>query len=321
MGVYVGRSIAGGSGEGKGRAMVAVGRISHPSTASTVVVGTPRRTLMGFKTILVHVDTAPSASKRLKLSADLAGRFEAHILGLYVRRPFQAPAFTDAGPAMDSLYRTYENGVKADEAIATAAFNELISRTSLSSEWRVADGLAEVVVPAHARYADLVIVGQAEPDASTTTPDDLAETVGMAGERPVLIVPHIGVAKPPGRTVMLCWNGSREAARAATAALPIFKQAEKVIVLLIDPEDDGGREKPGVRVAAWLARHGVDAVVKRDTAADSDVGGVILSRAADQDADLIVMGLYGHSRVREWVLGGASRTLLASMTVPLFVAH
>ena len=277
---------------------------------------------MGLKTILVHVDTGRSASARLKLSAELAAHHEAHVTGLYVRRPFQAPAFTDAGPAMDTLYRTYENTVKADEALATAAFRDLISGTSLSSEWRVTDGLAEEVVPAHARYADLVVVGQAEPDAAaTTTPSDLAETIGMAGERPVLIVPHIGAIKPPGKTVLLCWNGTREAARAATGALPILKRADKVIVLLIDPQDGGDLEGPNVRIAKWLDRHGVNAIVKRDTAADSNVGEVILSRAADQDADLIVMGLYGHSRVREWVLGGASRTLLASMTVPLLVAH
>lgn len=276
---------------------------------------------MGFKTMLVHVDTGRSAPARLKLSAELAARSAAHVTGLYVRRPFQAPAFTDAGPAMDSLYRTYENAAKADEALATAAFRDLIGRTSLSSEWRVTDGLAEEVVAAHARYADLVIVGQSEPDApATTTPPDLAETVVMAGERPVLIVPHIGAIKPPGRTVLLCWNGSREAARAATGALPILRKADKVIILLIDPRSDGG-EQPGAGVAAWLVRHGVKAVVQRDTAADSNVGGVILSRAADHDADLVVMGLYGHSRVREWVMGGASRTLLASMTVPLLVAH
>ena len=276
---------------------------------------------MGFKTILVHVDTGRSAPARLKLSADLAARSAAHVTGLYVRRPFQAPAFTDAGPAMDSLYRTYENAAKADEALGTAAFRDLIGSTSSSSEWRVADGLAEEVVAAHARYADLVIVGQAEPDAAaTTTPSDLAETVAISGERPVLIVPHIGVTKPPGRTVMLCWNGTREAARAATGALPILKQADKVIILLIDPRNDGD-EQPGASIARWLGRHGVKAVVQRDTAAESSVGGVILSRAADQDADLIVMGLYGHSRMREWVLGGASRTLLASMTVPLLVAH
>lgn len=275
---------------------------------------------MGFKTILVHVDTGRSASARLKLSADLAARFAAHVSGLYVRRPFQAPAFTDAGPAMDSLYRTYENSVKADEALAAGVFRDLIGSTNLSSEWRVADGLAEEVVAVHARYADLAIVGQAEPDAATTTPPDLAETIAMAGERPVLIVPHIGVIKPPGKTVMLCWNGTREAARAATGALPLLKAADKTIILLVDPKHDGA-EQPGAAVARWLARHGVKAVVQRDTAADSNVGGVILSRAADHDADLIVMGLYGHSRMREWVLGGASRTLLASMTVPLLVAH
>ena len=276
---------------------------------------------MAFKTMLVHVDTGRSAAARLKLSADLAARSAAHITGLYVRRPFQAPAFSDAGPAMDSLYRTYENAAKADEALATAAFRDFIGGTSLSSEWRVTDGLAEEIVAAHARYADLVIVGQSEPDDATTTPSDLAETVVIASERPVLIVPHIGVTKPPGKTVLLCWNGTREAARAATGALPILKQADKVIILLIDPRNDGDPEGPGGRVATWLARHGVKAVVKRDTAGDSDVGGVILSRAADQDADLVVMGLYGHSRMREWVLGGASRTLLASMTVPLLVAH
>ena len=275
---------------------------------------------MGFKTMLVHVDTGRSAPARLKLSADLAARSAAHVTGLYVRRPFQAPAFTDAGPAMDSLFRTYDNATKADEALATAAFRDLIGGTSLSSEWRVADGLAEEIVAAHARYADLVIVGQSEPDAAATTPPDLAETVVMAGERPVLIVPHIGVTKPPGKTVMLCWNGTREAARAATGALPILKQADKVIILLIDPRNDGD-EQPGASIARWLGRHGVKAVVQRDTAAESSVGGVILSRAADQDADLVVMGLYGHSRMREWVLGGASRTLLASMTVPLLVAH
>src|SRR6188474_111582 len=109
MGVYVGQSIAGGSGEGKGRAGRRMGPISHPSTTCYRGSGTPRRTLMGLKTILVHVDTGPSAPARLKLSAELAARFGAHVTGLYVRRPFQAPAFTDAGPAMDSLYRTYEN--------------------------------------------------------------------------------------------------------------------------------------------------------------------------------------------------------------------
>ena len=122
---------------------------------------------------------------------------------------------------------------------------------------------------------------------------------------------------------MLCWNAIRVSARAASDALPMLREADKVIVLSVDPRSsaDGHGAEPGADVAAWLARHGVKVTVQRDVAADADVGDVILSRAADHDVDLIVMGLYGHSRLREMVLGGASRTLLASMTVPLFMAH
>jgi nucleotide-binding universal stress UspA family protein len=275
---------------------------------------------MGYRTILVQCDAGPGTTMRLQVAASLAARNNGHVIGLFARPPFQAPAFTDAGPAMDTLHKSYETAVKADEAMATAAFRDVIGRKGQSAEWRAIDGPIEEVVMAAARYADLVVLGQGGTDASvTSTPDDLAEDVALAGLRPVMIVPHIGVTRPPGDNVMLCWNESREAVRAATAALPLLEKAAKVTILVIDPRTNG--HEPGADVAAWLGRHGVNATVRRDTAADSDVGGVILSRAADFDADLIVMGLYGHSRMREWVLGGASRTLLASMTVPLFVMH
>ena len=277
---------------------------------------------MGYKTILVHCDASRGTAGRLGIAVDLADHFAGHVVGLHVRQAFQAPAFTDAGPAIDSLYRTYETTMRAEEAMATAAFRDAVGNQGISSEWRVADGYVDEILAAEARVADLVIVGQAEPDSPpTATPDDLAEDIAMAAECPVLIVPHIGAAKPPGKTVMLCWNDSREAKHAAVGALPLLAAADKVIVLIIDPKASRGREEPGADVAVWLARHGVKVTVQRDSAADSDVGGVILSRAADHDIDLIVMGIYGHSRMRERVLGGASRTLLASMTAPLLVAH
>ena len=277
---------------------------------------------MGYKTILVHCDASRGTAGRLGIAVDLADRFGGHVVGLHVRQAFQAPAFTDAGPAMDSLYRTYETTMRAEEAMATAAFRDAVGNQGISSEWRVADGYVDEILAAEARVADLVIVGQAESDSPpTATPDDLAEDIAMAAECPVLIVPYIGAAKPPGKTVMLCWNDSREAKHAAVGALPLLAAADKVIVLIIDPRASRGREEPGADVAVWLARHGVKVTVQRDSAADSDVGGVILSRAADHDIDLIVMGIYGHSRMRERVLGGASRTLLASMTAPLLVAH
>lgn len=154
-------------------------------------------------------------------------------------------------------------------------------------------------------------------------PFDLPEAMVLSAGRPILVVPK--VAGPPecGKTVMLCWNASRESARAAADALPFLQAASKVIVLCVDPRSSryGHGDEPGADVATWLARHGINTTVQRDVAFDGDVGSVILSRAADHAVDLIVMGLYGHSRLRELVLGGASRTLLAEMTVPVFMSH
>jgi len=276
---------------------------------------------MSYKTILVHCDAGKSVSHRLGVAAELAQRFGARLVGLHVRQPFDAPVYFNGSLPMDDLFRIYDEGAKADEAAAAAAFEKAIKGKHLSTEWRTASGYPENEVALQARYADLVVLGQAEPEP-TATPSDLPETVAIATGRPVLVVPHIG-AKPPGKVVLLCWNASREAARAAADSLPFLKAAEKVIILAVDPATSsaGHGAEPGADVAAWLSRHGVKVTVQRDVAADSDVGGVILSRAADHDADLIVMGIYGHSRMREMVLGGVSRTLLGSMTVPVIMAH
>ncbi len=191
---------------------------------------------------------------------------------------------------------------------------------------RFPPAIAEVDLVSEAAAAQqevLIVVGQHDPDQQVPTPSDLPETVALATGRPTLVVPHIGAQKSLGKTILLCWNASRESARAASDALPLLSAAEKVVVLVIDPRSSptGHGAEPGADVAAWLARHGVKVTVQRDVAADTDVGSVILSRAADHDADLIVMGIYGHSRMREMVLGGASRTLMASMTVPVLMAH
>ena len=257
----------------------------------------------------------------MDVAADLAQRFGAWLVGLHVRRPFETPVFFDGSFPMDDFFKTYEDGVKADEAEASAAFAKATKGKDLATEWRLANGHVDSELPMQARYADLVVVGQAGPEP-TATPSDLPEHVALAAGRPVLVVPHTG-AKTPGKTVLLCWNASREAARAAADALPFLKAAQQVIVLAVNPtaSADGHGAEPGADAAAWLSRHGAKVTVQRDVAPDADAGEVILSRAADHDADLIVMGIYGHSRIREMVLGGASRTLLGSMTVPVFMSH
>ncbi len=278
---------------------------------------------MTYKTILVHCDAAKNAAHRLDVAAELAQQQGAHLVGFHARPPFRTPVFFDGGFPMDDLFKSYEASAAADQATALAAFEKAAKGRHLSTEWRVVDGFVDSELAVQARYADLLVLGQTDPESGLPEPSDLPEATALASGRPVLVVPHIGVATPPGKTVLLCWNASREAARAASEALPILKAAAKVIVLVIDakPSPDGHGAEPGADVAGWLARHGVKVTVQRDTAADADVGATILSRAADHAIDLIVMGLYGHSRMREMVLGGASRTLLGSMTVPVLMAH
>jgi nucleotide-binding universal stress UspA family protein len=278
---------------------------------------------MTYKTILVHCDAGKTVSHRLNVAVGLAERFGAHLVGFHARPPFEAPVFFDGGGfPMDDFYKSYEAAVKADEATASAAFTTAIKGKPLSTEWRVSNGYVDAELTAQARCTDLVVLGQAET-GQPATPSDLPEAIALATGRPVLVVPHIGVVKPPGRVAMLCWNASREAARAASDALPLLKAANQVIVLVVEPKTSaaGHGAEPGADVAAWLSRQGVKVTVRRDVAPDTDIGSVILSRAADHDIDLIVMGVYGHSRVRELVLGGASRTLLGSMTAPVLMAH
>ncbi|SJZ89971.1 Nucleotide-binding universal stress protein, UspA family [Enhydrobacter aerosaccus] len=279
---------------------------------------------MGYKVILVHCDGGKTAAGRIGVAVELASRFDAHLVGLYVRPRFEAPIFSDGSLAMDALYRNYEAAVKADEAAASGLFKAALEGKGRSYEWHTAEGYADEALADFAHGADLVVVSQAEPEPSAMGAlPDLPERLALATERPVLVVPHIGVTGATGKTVLLCWNGRRESGRAAADALPLLEKADKVLVLTIDPPKGVGDEEPTSAASAvtWLERHGVKAALQRDTAADADVGDIILSRAADSSADLIVMGVYGHSRVREMMLGGASRTILSSMTVPILIAH
>jgi nucleotide-binding universal stress UspA family protein len=278
---------------------------------------------MSYKTILVHCDASPRLAQRLDVAVELALRFGARLVGACIQQPFDVPAFFDGTLPTDDLFASYEAAAKDEREAARQAFDKALKGTEVVGEWRFANGYPENELAVQARYADLLVLGQAAPEGETETPSDLPELVAMSTGRPTLVVPHIGVQARPGKSVMLCWNASRESARAASDAMPFLAAAEKVIVLLVDARSSPGGHgaEPGADVARWLAAHGVKATVQRDVAADSDVGSIILSRAADHGIDLLVMGIYGHSRLREMVMGGASRTLLSSMTVPVLMAH
>jgi len=281
--------------------------------------------MTGYKTIVVHMGRDQRRTERLELAFSLAARFDAHLVGLFATNVVRIPGFAlaQAGDAIREAQERFRS-----EAIrgATEAFRAAAARhPGVKTEWRSSADEALDALRISARYADLVIVGQRDRDSEGETgvaPGFVDELVLSAG-RPVLIVPYAGRFPSVGKHVLVAWNASSEAARAVTDGLPLLSGASSVHVMAFNPETNRVEhgESPGADIALFLARHGVKVTASRQGRADNDVGEQILSRAADLSADLIVMGAYGHSRLRELVMGGVTRTLLDSMTVPVLMSR
>jgi nucleotide-binding universal stress UspA family protein len=175
------------------------------------------------------------------------------------------------------------------------------------------------VVALHARYADLTVIAQSAPPNIPNGEAGLAHDLVLQAGRPVLVIPFAGAQRPVGERVVIAWNGSREAARAVGDAMPILERAASVDVLSVQPEGIG--DLPGADITHHLARHGIKATAKRSVANLIEAGDVLLNFVADTGADLIVMGAYGHSRMREIVLGGVTREVLDHLTVPALLSH
>jgi nucleotide-binding universal stress UspA family protein len=284
--------------------------------------------MMGYKDVLVAVDSAPSARARIGLAAGLAERFGAHLIGLHHSISFEAPHvrgyFEYFNRSLDALYQEFAEQMRTDEATVRGVFEEIASHHSLSAEWRQSIGYPSHAAALHGRYVDLIVLGQPDPDyvhaaLFQPSPAEVALAVG----RPMLVVPYAGKWTDIGRSVVIGWDASRQATRAVNDALPFLTAAQTVTVLTVDPRDGplGHGDVPGADIALHLARHAVKATAQSTVSAGIDVGNELLCRVSDLGADLLVMGAYGHSRERELVFGGATRTVLATMTVPVLMAH
>lgn len=273
---------------------------------------------MTYKTILVHVDDRPRRAERLQLGFELAGRFDAHLVALFALEASRIPSYAiaEAGPLVQEI----ELRRRTDAARAAQnEFRHAEQRAAAKAEWRLSMEDALSALCLSARYADLVIAGQPEPNEPLGKA--FAGELLLSAGRPVLFVPYAGRFPDAGKRVLVAWNASREAARAVSDALPLLIRADSVEVAAFDPAAGDHGERPGADIALYLARHGVKATAARQSAPGVELGAQILSRAADSGADLIVMGGYGHSRLRELVLGGATRSVLEAMTVPVLMAH
>jgi nucleotide-binding universal stress UspA family protein len=279
---------------------------------------------MDYKTILVHLDAGARRTERLELALALADRYDAHLVGLFALGAMSIPSYVR--PDASQLLVAEQARQRADAASrAEAEFRAAAARHgNVKAEWRVSHEDALEAMRVNARYSDLVVIGQLERDTERKTgitPGFVDELV-LSCPRPVLVVPYAGRFPGAGKTALVAWNASSEASRAVDGALPLLASADRVHVIVFragSPGDHG--EEPGADAALYLARHGVKASVSTYGSPGIDIGSQILTRAADMSVDLIVMGAYGHSRLRELVLGGATRTLLESMTVPVLMSH
>jgi len=275
-----------------------------------------------YKTILVHYDGGKGAPVRLATAIEIAATFGAHVACLYAVSALPAPAYTHE--ASEVMLEAQRRMLGEMREAARRGYDECLRRTGFeAAEWRQSDDDARDAVELQARYADLVVIGQHDAESPGGVGGEFERSVPLAVGRPVLVVPYAFERRPVGHRVLVAWNSSREAARAVSDALPLLKRAGHVHVAAFRPSQAGAAhgEEPGADIGLYLTRHGVKVTVSRYDAPDVDVGNQLLSRAFDLSADLIVMGAWGHSRLREFVLGGVTRTLLESMTVPVLMSH
>ncbi len=281
---------------------------------------------MSYKDLLVVLDSAPDTHGRIEFAAALAEQSAAHLVGLY---PVPSPdlprraGYADLA-ALEPVYREWRERALQQADSVRESFERAARLRGISQEWRAVTEGWEADPAVHARYADLAILGQRDPDNDEMTlirPQP--ERVTLASGRPILVMPYAGRFEKVGQNILVAWNASREAARAVADAMPILARADAVTVMSVDarPSAAGHGDLPGADIAVHLARHGVKAQIERTVSADVPIGEVLLSRAADLGADLLVMGAYGHSRVRELLLGGATRSILESMTIPVLMSH
>ncbi|MCW5657197.1 MAG: universal stress protein [Burkholderiaceae bacterium] len=269
-----------------------------------------------IRSILVHVDAGVQCRARLALAAALGRARGADVTALYAVTPVVvAMAFDVAMGAPPQTMLDIDESRMTDARTLVAA---VAAESGVPIAWREARDGPEHATIAQALCADLLLLGQHDrANRHTGVASDFAPWVITGSGKPAIVVPYIGARAAPFGNVLVAWKATRESSRALSAAIPFLQSAQSVNVAIDGDTGSAYREV----LLEFLGRHGIRATVTTLSSRTSGAGEAILSMAADVGADLIVMGCYGHSRAREFALGGASRTVLESMTVPVLMAH
>jgi nucleotide-binding universal stress UspA family protein len=277
-----------------------------------------------LKRIALHVEKDQACAGRTVTALALARRFEAELLGIYVNYTWTHYPYSES-VIPSAAYEVMLQQLAQEHDRCHAEFERCVADTGIAAQWRNPGGRPDETLPLHARCADLLVTSQAhERETDSIVDPYMVENVIMNAGRPVLVVPYAGEYTSVGNRILVCWDGGREAARALVDAAPFVHSAEEIFVLTLDGDSAAMRARETVPgdLQAWFRAQGYGdpRMLVRETAGIG-YGNAILNAASDHGCDLIVMGLYGHSRMREWVLGGASRDMLDAMTVPVLFSH
>ncbi len=279
---------------------------------------------MDFKNLLLHLDNSSGCRNRLDAAFALARDFEARIEGLFVVPDYIVPSYVEAQISVDLITDVTEKAIaRAEETLAE--YTQLARDAGVEFDAEVVEGQIIPILREHSKYADLMLLGQDQPDDPDNASYGLADALLFEGACGCLLVPHSVKIEPPGKRILLAWNASRESARALHEAMPLLARADELVVLSSEPDGaDSGLAQGhphAQRLARFLESHGIESVSSGISDPDLTPSQAIIGQALDMRADLIVMGAYGHTRLREIILGGTTRDLLKQTPAPLLLAH
>lgn len=279
---------------------------------------------MKYKNILIHLDNSSGCRNRLEVAFAMAREYEAQLLGLFVVPTYIVPSYVEAQISVDLITDVTEKALARARETAVR-YQQLAEDAGVKLQTSVFEGQVIPVLREHSKYADLLLLGQDHPADPDNASYGLADALLFEGACACLVVPHSIKVSAPAKRVLLTWNASRESARALREAMPLLKRAETVVVLSSEPDDGNDQLADGHPHADALQKllesHGIESVSSGFNDLELSASDAIIGQVAEMDADLIVMGAYGHTRLREMILGGATRDLLKRAPTCLLLAH
>ncbi len=281
---------------------------------------------MAYKDLLIHVDTCDSCSDRIESAVSLAKRHDAHLKAVALALKSSVSSYLGI-EIPSSLTEEQQRIVREATEAAMRMFEEAAKEAGISYETEIIEcGAAKApgILSFHARHADMTFVGQPDPDGRKGSfQESLLEGVLFASGRPVYIVPYVGRPHMEHRKAVIAWDGGRKAVRAVNDALPLLKAREEVFVVVVNPDKrkDVHGPRPGRDIARHLERHGVNVTVVPLIMPEAAADTVILNYLTETGSDLLIMGAYSHSRLREKAFGGVTNTIIHHMTTPVVMSE